>query len=105
MRNDGWRILVPVNLTGPSKRMALARVLARWYVLSQMPDDITTPDIDGISEAIVLPDDAVHVVVEQFGRDIEAIAMCMALPESVVANRLRTVSPPRSGLYPRLALA
>ena len=100
-RDGAWRALVPAFLEGPMLAMALARTLARWYVLTEMPEDVSTPDIDGIAAAIVLPDAAVLRAIEHLGRDVSAIASWLVLPHEVIAARLDDVAgPPKSGLYP-----
>lgn len=104
LRDGAWRILVPLRLEGERLAQALARALARWYVLTQLPEDESTPDIDSIAAAVMLPDAAVPIAVEQFGRDAEAIASWLVIPSTIVARRITEAASIRSGLYPRLRM-
>lgn len=100
MRGTGWRVLIPRGLKGPTLCVALARVLARWYILAHPVVELKPPPVEELAAAIALPDDAVRTALSRFGRDPVAIGARLSLPSGLVALRIREVFvPPRSGEY------
>lgn len=91
LRPNGWRVVVPRDLSGVALCMALGRVIARWYVLAHLSEESTPPPLDDLAIAILFPDAAVRRAIEAHGRDVETIASHMALPHGAVERRIDEV--------------
>lgn len=91
--DGGWQVIVPRSFDGVQLNIALHRALARWFVMSRFLH-VEEKTILEIAAALALPDSSLPIAQQKYGTPDE-VAAYMALPKSIVVQRLAALSKER----------